>query len=268
MAKRRAGLHREISSIFDGVPIPKSGGSGEAPSKPEPSRSGYDVQKTSNKWRFDTSEPKRSAGPATQTSTPMKPKEPVMPPPRTAPAEQPRVETGPQTGEENLLQRIWQQIESKLLEPKPGVSPARQKMTLILIPALSVTLIFVLLKVFGTAPRGASQTRKDTVVNTASIGVTGINWQIPEPYPTDLRDPTQFRRVRTTTNETEGQTGKLIVSGILFDKDDPSSSSASICNQVVSEGDEILGAKVVRINKSSVEFEKDGQRWTQRVTKE
>lgn len=268
MAKRRAGLHREISSIFDGVPIPKSGGSGESPSKPTPSRNGHEVQKTSNKWRFDTSESKRSAGPAMQTGAPMKPKEALKSPARTAPAEQPRVETGSQTSEENFLQRIWQQIESKLLEPKPGVSPARQKMTLILIPALSVALIFVLLKVFGTAPRGASQTREDTVVNTASIGMTRIDWQIPEPYPADLRDPTRFTRVRTTTDDTEGQTGKLIVSGILFDKDDPSSSSASINDEVVSEGDEILGAKVVRINKSSVEFEKDGQRWTQRVAKE
>jgi hypothetical protein len=141
-------------------------------------------------------------------------------------------------------------------------------MTLILIPALSVTLIFVLLKVFGTGPRGVSQTREDTVVNAAAIGMMRIDWQIPEPYPADLRDPTQFTRVRATTDDTEAQTGKLIVAGILFDKDDPSLSSASISDQVVSEGDEILGAKVVKINKSSVEFEKDGQRWTQRVTKE
>lgn len=267
MAKRRAGLHREISSIFDGVPLPKSGESAESPSKPAPSRRGHGGQIASNKWRLETSLPQRQGESVADTAGPPRPKQPVKSGARTEPTEQLKVGIGSGTSEESRLQRIWQEITSKLLAPKEGISAARQKTMVILIPALSIVLILVLLKVLGTAPRGGGVATGGGVLNTASGGEAGIDWRIPEPYPSGLRDPMQFRRF-ISTNTTEAPTGKLTVTGVLFDKDNPSSSSASVSGQVVFEGGEVLGAKVVKINKSSVEFEKDGRTWTQRVVKE
>ncbi|MHC4259102.1 MAG: hypothetical protein ACYSTF_01635 [Planctomycetota bacterium] len=267
MAKRRAGLHREISSIFDGVPLPKSGESAKSPSNPAPSRSGYGGQITSNKWRLETSLAQRQGESAADTAASPRPEEPVKSGARTESTERLKVGISSQTSEESPLQRIWQEITSKLLAPKEGVSAARQKTMVILIPALSIVLIFVLLKVLGTAPHGGGVATGGGVLNTASGGEAGIDWQIPEPYPAGLRDPMQFSRF-TTANTTEAPAGKLTVTGILFDKDYPSSSSASINGQVVGEGDEVLGSKVVKINKNSVEFEKDGRTWTQRVIKE
>lgn len=49
-----------------------------------------------------------------------------------------------------------------------------------------------------------------------------------------------------------GETSKLIVKGILSDRDNP---SAIVNNQIVHEGDNISGATVIKINRDSVEFE-------------
>jgi hypothetical protein len=88
-----------------------------------------------------------------------------------------------------------------------------------------------------------------------------IDWEIPEPYPTKLRDPMQLG-LRTTA---EIETEKIVVTGILRSDDDPSASSASIGKEIVHEGEKIFGATVVKINKDSVEFEMNGKRWTQKV---
>ena len=53
-----------------------------------------------------------------------------------------------------------------------------------------------------------------------------------------------------------------VVKGILCV---PGSSSAVIDTQIVYEGESIYGVKVVNIERSTVEFEKNGKRWKQRV---
>jgi hypothetical protein len=50
--------------------------------------------------------------------------------------------------------------------------------------------------------------------------------------------------------------------GILYSEDNP---SALIGETIVREGDIINGVKVVKINKDTVEFEKDGEKWTQGI---
>jgi len=49
-----------------------------------------------------------------------------------------------------------------------------------------------------------------------------------------------------------GEASRLIVKGILSDRDNP---SAIVNNQIVHEGDNISGATVIKINRDSVEFE-------------
>jgi hypothetical protein len=45
----------------------------------------------------------------------------------------------------------------------------------------------------------------------------------------------------------------------------PDNSCAVIGDQIVHEGDKILDAVVIKINKNSVEFEANGKKWTQKV---
>jgi sRNA-binding protein len=115
----------------------------------------------------------------------------------------------------------------------------------------------VFIKVFrtpankGTEPQGSEQ-------KNASAASNKVNWQMPEPYPTTLRDPMQFGSI--TTNGPE--TGKITVKGIVYSKDNP---SAVIADRIVHEGDKVLDATVIKINKDSVEFEMNNERWTQKV---
>jgi len=262
MAKRRAGLHKEITSIFDGVPIPKDNGTPPLPSAPAPERAGHKEYSKSNKWRLEeTGVSKGPAVRAPKTPPTPEPQRPAEPPPEPAPTKQPKVDTAIKTGKQNPLQKVWEQIEKKFFAPKPGVSATRQKAMAILIPALFLALIFVFVRVFGTAPRRVKGAGKNTAVKTAAGANKKIDWQIPEPYPTTLRDPMQFGPAGTA----QAGGGQLIVTGILYIDNNPSASSASIGNQIVREGEKILGATVVKINKDSVEFEMNGKTWTQKV---
>lgn len=51
-----------------------------------------------------------------------------------------------------------------------------------------------------------------------------------------------------------------VVSGIIYVQDNP---SAIIGSQVIQEGDALYGVNVLKIHKDKVEFEKNGNRWTQ-----
>jgi type II secretory pathway component PulC len=51
------------------------------------------------------------------------------------------------------------------------------------------------------------------------------------------------------------------LTGILY-SDNP---SAIVDGEIVKEGDMINGAKVIKIHRDKVEFEKDGEKWTKRV---
>jgi len=263
MAKRRAGLHKEITSIFDGVPIPKDNGTPPPqPSAPAPERAGHKEQPIPNKWRLEeTSVPQKPSAPVAKTAPPPKHQRPAEPQPEPVPTKQPKANTAIKTGKQNPLQKVWEQIEKKFFAPKPGVSATRQKVMAILIPVLFLALIFVFVRVFGTAPRRVKGAEKNNAAKTTAGTNKKIDWQIPEPYPTTLRDPMQFGSAGTT----QAGGGQLTVTGILYTGDNPSASSASIGNQIVHEGEKILGATIVKINKDSVEFEMNGKTWTQKV---
>jgi hypothetical protein len=69
-----------------------------------------------------------------------------------------------------------------------------------------------------------------------------------------IRDLWITRRITLTKDGT--------VVGILYSKEKP---CALINRELVYEGDITNGVKVVKINERRVEFEKNGQRWTQKV---
>jgi hypothetical protein len=191
------------------------------------------------------------------TPTKPKPVSPVEPPPQP---DAPKV-TKPEKVKKPVAKvsgpRPWEKIISKLLTSKAGVSAPRQKAMVILVPVLFIIMIFVFTRVFSTPSHVTAQ--------PAGSGPTGavasakdIDWQIPEPYPTTLRDPMQIG----STGTTAVQTSELVVKGIVYSEDDP---SAVIGNQIVREGEEIMGAIVVKINSDSVVFRMNDKEWTQKV---
>jgi hypothetical protein len=155
------------------------------------------------------------------------------------------------------IRKIVQQLQDKLLSPKPGVDPKRQKIMLVLIPVLVIVMIVVLTQVFKSP---AKNTNPAAISNTTAGIETSkeIIWQMPEPYPANLRDPMQAGSVSTSRVNYDN----IVVKGILYSQDNP---AALIAEEIVHQGDQIFGATVIKINKDNVEFERDGQTWTQTV---
>lgn len=243
MSKHRVGLHKKVTAIFGNLAIVKDSDAQQPSDVPIPQRPA----------------PKPPA-PSHMTPTKPKPKEPVQPPPppKTAPAKQPKAKAAVKTVKQIPWQQTLEQIKNKLFASKPGVSDIRQKKMVILVPVLSIVLIFVLFRVLSTPSRGTNQHQGFEPTNVAAGSNKEIDWQVPDPYPTRLRDPMQLGSVTIAQTET----GKLMVRGIVYSEDNP---TAVIDDQIVHEGDKILDATVVKINKNSVEFEINGKRWTQKV---
>jgi outer membrane biosynthesis protein TonB len=239
--QRRVGLQKKVSSIFTGVPIPKDDGAQQSPGAPPP-----------------VPERPNYAPPSHLSSKTEKPQQPAQPTPKVAPAKQPKAVTTTKAAKQAPWQKTLEQIKTKLFTPKPGVSPARQKAMVILVPTLFLIMIFAFSRVLSGPSPGSAGAKTFGPSNTIAASKGEIDWQIPDTYPTTLRDPMQFGSVTTALNGT----GNLIVKGIVYSKEKP---SAVIDNQIVHEGEKVSGATVVKINKDSVELEMNGKRWTQKV---
>lgn len=252
MSEHKAGLHKEVSVIFNGASLPKGDG------VPHPSE-GRGAQQPSaapapEHQDYITPEPSVQKPPIPSHMTATRPKSqqpPVQSPPDAAFAKQSRVNAA--------VKRALKQVKNKLFAPKPGVSTARQKMMIILALALFVVLISMFIRAFSAPSRKMIRAGTLGPATATAAGSNGrADWQIPEPYPTMLRDPMQFGSVTTQTTETGG----LIVKGIVYSNDKP---SAVIGNQIVHEGDKVLDVVIIKINENSVEFEANNKRWTQKV---
>ncbi len=238
--KRKAGLHKDISSIFEGVPVP---GKKEQPS--------------------DAAVPERAE------QGPMKPLAPEQRVPQAIPTVKPgpvkqsvhKAAAAKATGK-SRWQNTWQKIKSKLFKSEEGVDSTRQKVMVILVPILVIALIYVIMPLFKKPkifkPKGVESAG-------AAVDDKGeIDWKVPEPYPTMLRDPMQPSSGTVAAGDIGivGSGGGLIVRGIVHSRENP---AAVIGTQIVHEGDVILGANIVKINQDSVEFRMNDKRWVQKV---
>jgi hypothetical protein len=160
--------------------------------------------------------------------------------------------------------RIWEQIDKKLLAPKPGVNPTKQKAAVITIPVLFVVLIFVLRGVFGTPVRDTKASEENNTSKVAASSDNSIEWEIPAPYKPKFRNPLRLGQAETDFDDeiNPGQLAHLDLRGILYTEDNP---SAAVNGQIVYEGEKIRGVTIIKITKENVEFELNGKRWTQKV---
>jgi hypothetical protein len=115
----------------------------------------------------------------------------------------------------------------------------------------------VFIRAFSTPSRKITGPGTSGPVKAAAGPDSKVDWQVPNPYPTTLRDPMQFSSVTSQT-----ATGGLIVKGIVYSEDNP---SAVIGGQIVHQGDKILDVAITKINENSVEFEANSKKWMQNV---
>ncbi len=248
MANSKAGLHKRISAIFGGVPIPKNDNTGRTPP-------------ASKEESLHSALPKPSIT-GRMLSSSLSPQQTTQPSPEVSSSKQPVV-TG--TVVKNFGQASWsqgwKQIKNKLFTPKAGIGANRQRKMAILTSVLIVIFIFVIIRVLNqpspTAAR-AQDSGATKVGSSAAVSEEKINWQIPEPYPTTLRNPMQAG----LTAGGQGGNSSLVVKGIVYSEDRP---SAVIGSQIVHQGDKILGVTVAKINENNVEFEMNDKKWTQGV---
>jgi hypothetical protein len=249
MAKN--GLQKKISTIFEGVAIPKNDNSQQSPAV---SRQGG------------------SAGASEQTSIvdellspPIQPGQTAQPSPQAA---SPKLPASLKNSAPVPWRKYLKQIENKLFAPKPGVDVAKQKKMAVLMLVLFIILIFVLIHILKPSTPVSTSAQVATPPNaknpavanaggTAGVSEGKINWQTPEPYPTTLRDPMQAG----ASVGGQGGSGGIVIKGIVY-SDHP---SAVIGTQIVHQGDKVSGATVVKINEKNVEFEMGDKKWTQEV---
>ena len=238
------------------------------PKQPAPEPQKTQAQKS---YQVTPSLPKAATAQQSKAEPAQRPEAEPVQKPKAVPTRQPKADIDKNVSKKSPTVKIssqsfWQQIKNKLFKPKSGVSTstAKQKAMVVMMPLLFIVLIFMLFRggVFGTSVGHTEASTEDTAPGVVTAGAnTKIDWEIPAPYPTTLRDP--MRLVPVEIPQTEiSKTIKLIVKGILYSEDNP---SAVIGNQIVHEGDTIRGVSVIKISYDSVEFEMNGKRWTQKV---
>jgi hypothetical protein len=275
--RQKPGLHKKISSIFDGIPVPKTD-QGQVPeteheqsadsahsSGPAQTQkntgSGYQKPAPPNSKMPSPSPGNR---PATLTKTPPKPDQSSKLAPKPAPAK-PKFQPIPKrkTNLPTLQSQFLSKVKDFLVSLQDGSEQARQRKMAILVGLLSIVMACILFSVLNKPEKGSDKPGSDTAasLDLNQTQTWKINWTAPELYPGTLRDPMRYNLV-TNADPTINQIGQLVVKGIVFSEEKP---SAIISDRIVAEGEQILGVTVVKINKESVVFEKDDKTWTQPV---
>jgi len=266
MPPYRIGLQKKIASIFSGVPVRSEDDTDRKPEKPTAENPNYGPPSHLTPAKVKPDQPPATP-PKIEPTTDQEPKEPKT---KQPPVKEPRLretrlkepkikphKPGParKTQTQAKWQQLSDQVKQKFFTPKHGASATKQKAMVLLVPILFVVMIVIFTQVLDTPTRAPAQ--------PAALGLTGaasgdINWKIPEPYPKTLRDPMELG----SATGSETQTSELIVKGIVYSEDNP---SAVIGERIVHEGDKIGDTTVVKISKNSVDFEKNGKTWNQKV---
>jgi hypothetical protein len=245
MKKRKTGLHRKVSSIFDGTSIPKAenAGSGESTDSWTGAAKGREYLEEQTDFM-----PKVA---------PVGPKQAV---PR--PKKVPKPAGGGQTGFDPF-------------GPIPIVSEKRRRVMIVSMVGLFIVLILVLTLTFSRnlASKKAADASKQAAAAATVIPTdvdTQIDWEIPPEYPERLRDPME------STGMHNPATGEWTEQAVVIESADDQQSlidvgialrsilwaesgrSIVIADEILYEGDTIFGVTIRKINKDSVEFEKDG----------
>jgi hypothetical protein len=101
---------------------------------------------------------------------------------------------------------------------------------------------------------------------SAGVAFDGkIKWEMPAPYPESLRDAMAIVEKPKDKKKDEENTNRPAVKGIVYSEDNP---CAVVGDRIVSVGDVVQDATVVKINPDSVEFKRGDESWTQKVERQ
>ena len=246
-----AGPQRQVPSFFKEESLSQGNGTPETSAAPAPGGSGNIPPESSagDSWDSQSKNPyqlEQSSG-------------------KNAPSARLDIDPFAQSTGSNLLQKI----KERLFPEIEGVNPARQKAMVILVPVLAIVMIFVFRQVLSKAPQETEgSTNDDAPVVSTVHSDNEIDWKVPEPIPVMMRDPIKISPHNTYDNNgqvdmsNEMGAGIMSVRGILYSDYKP---SAVIGNKIVHLNETINGAKIVKIDKDYVVFEKDGKTWMKKV---
>jgi hypothetical protein len=278
--KPRRGLHKEITSIFDGVPMPKGDDANQPRRDSVPNQKGNQHGRPSpSRERFNAPAVPKSASPVSppSASAPKLSRKsesqpvPQMPQGRSvekAPVEAVVIEA---SGGSNFLGQISEFV-GRLFASGPGVDSSQKKKMVLLVPAVIVVLVIVYTRLFS-GPTGTIPVGPTTPTGIVGVVSTEINWQEPDLYPESLRDPMRAELVRTsnTATTTNDEGTEVVVENVpqldlrvIMWSDNP---SILIGTKILHEGEEINGVTILKIYKDSIEFEKDGKKYEQKLKK-
>jgi len=230
--KQKSGLHKKVSSIFDGVPFGASAPQDDAS-------------------RLDAGD---SAADQIRQIDPNGRSTAVLTPPAR-----------PGYGEPTGSGRGAFESETTAASGLTAKAPSKKdSMRNYVVPMLATVLLFVGLltgaNLIGllwgpneAVPLGAD---RHEAVSPESYAAR-IYWEAPPPVPEDIRDIT---RAGNTPNYQQ----RLVVRGITYSDN---RASAIIGKAIVRVGDEVMGARILEIGRNHVEFEMKGKRWKQQVEK-
>lgn len=175
---------------------------------------------------------------------------------------------------------VLNQLKDKLL-PSSEDGNSKDKVMLMLVPVLAIVMIFLFRNVLWKSPgKAKADTQKDKPAAALVDKSNEIEWKIPDPLPAMSRNPLKLPEqddpesadqvaalnsgpdATISQAQTQVAAGALDIRAIVYSQD---KASAIVAGQIVYAGSNINGVNVVRINRDSVELEKDGRTWVQRV---
>jgi len=181
MSKFNAGLHKDVSKIFDGVAIPK--------------RNEVEPAASQNNNRASTSQ---STGRLGSINSEKALKNNVK---------------------KKSSSQAVSKIRTKFSGIFNSAGTPRQKAMAILAPILFIVLIWVVGRAFNTAPTKTVKAGTFDLKPIPAAPVKD-KWLAPEKYPADLRDPMQYSLEPSATGRRHGY-DKIIVRGIVYSDDRP-----------------------------------------------
>ncbi len=168
---------------------------------------------------------------------------------------QPAASTTPQSGPSVRPSGGIQPTQS--VQPSAGIRPApaiqcegEKKTDKSFFFWLAVLIIFSVALAAGVVYRLWPRSKDKVMVSPQDVAVS----------PKDIA--TSTKGIAASSKGVASSSNKVALKGILYSED---KSSALIGDTIAREGDIIDGVKVIKINKDTVEFEKNGEKWTQRT---
>lgn len=265
---KKSGLQKQIASIFNDVPAPGTDPTSmPLPSQPQqvaiestsvstPPVLTQDVAETSVQPQQPSLVQRMAQVQAGSVHTPASPA--IRP--------RPLVKTNIVSKKPKATQDVTGRIKKILAGSNNAKMDPRQKKMTIMVGALSVVFAVVLFVSLGGLGQSSATAAGNQSAEEASSGiVTGqkpLQWQSPQSLPEQLRNPMAPAAKKVSAEKNIVGSDQLVVKGIVYSKTRP---TAIINDQIMAQGESLNGVKIVTIGKETVEFEKNGQRWTQPV---